>query len=234
MDGCTVHVTLRVCAALEAAVARSFGPMGLEQLVVTAGTQLTVTNSGSAILQRLSIAHSVGAFVQAAVQVCVSQWPTVAVSCTLVRTEACLSVGLERLACTQSSQATTNFTSAEGAPNSARCAPRQTHWGWGFPVRVTFQEVHLQCVLDRGPRSAAPIHPLCARGARPSACEFDDGGGFWLRRRAQSHGTHYGDHSTAMVIMVTAALRQVCAPLRLHLQVHPTCVSDTRLQTPPM
>jgi hypothetical protein len=71
MDGCTVHVTLRVCAALEAAVARSFGPVGLEQLVVTAGTQLTVTNSGSAILQRLSIAHSVGAFVQAAVQVCV-------------------------------------------------------------------------------------------------------------------------------------------------------------------
>ena len=45
------------------------GPAGDQKLLVTHGTQMVLTNSGSAILERLSIAHSMGAFVQAVVKV---------------------------------------------------------------------------------------------------------------------------------------------------------------------
>lgn len=274
MDGCTVHVTLRVCSALEAAVARSFGPVGLEQLVVTAGTQLTVTNSGSAILQRLSIAHSVGAFVQAAVQVCAyvcvcfppppsatpsghsrsAQRPEGAQRWNVQRhkedsqREFCRPSGpssrreLHPRACTQRPACV--WRSRDWRARRVADTPHTSYRRRVLPAQhdaetlcrrtrvsrsrhVSRAAPAMQCVLDRD--RGLPLESIrCARAVLDQALVSLTGAdevGRWLRRGPQSHGTHYGDHSTAMVIMTTAALRQVCVPRCLHLQVLPTRVS---------
>ncbi|KAK3284166.1 hypothetical protein CYMTET_8171 [Cymbomonas tetramitiformis] len=59
-----LRLTLKVCEVFEEAISTTFGPLGLDKLIVANGEQLQVTRSGTVILDNLSVDHFIGAYLQ--------------------------------------------------------------------------------------------------------------------------------------------------------------------------